>query len=668
MKVKNADAKIVKKIASQSPYRHDIDGLRGIAVLAVILFHINKNWIPGGFVGVDVFFVISGYLITQHIYQSAVLGTFSYRDFYARRIKRIAPAMLVMVAVTLLAAKFLLLPEDVPGVAKSAIASVVSLVNVYFWHFEDVSYFAQSSAELPLLHLWSLGVEEQFYLVWPILAVVGIRLGWLRFLGGMLLLATASVAIAQWSFTVSPSFTYYMLPSRASELLIGAIAAALVSAPRRHWIAGASLPIAIAGWLLLVLSLVFIREDMVFPGLYSLPPTIGTALLLLSGTKDNALGTQVLKFKPILWVGAVSYSAYLWHWPLLAFFRYGYGEPTALQGVAILVLTLALAWLSYRYVEQGTRHIPLTRWRSIYGSFAGVSAALLAVCVLVQHSDRVLPQLSNASYSSSLAALRALGLNTVDFKYICQRKVLHMSELRNPECILGAGSADPAKVLLLGDSNAAHYVGIVAMFAKQAGFLFKNLEVGSCPALMGRVDPYIDPKRIIDCTHSQRAWKQAIADADVLIFGGSWNEYEAKSNQFLPALMQQVREYTALGKKVILMGKIPEISGFDRSCREKALTFPGKNCGVSTNPLTPEIASVNARLFAFASNTQGVSYFDATSYLCPKNQCSPYGVAGENLYFDRHHLSMKGSWELGRLIVDTEGVPKMFESIKADQQ
>lgn len=660
--------KIAKTIGTPSPYRHDIDGLRGIAVLAVILFHINKNWMPGGFVGVDIFFVISGYLISQHIYQSALSGTFSYRDFYARRIKRIAPAMLVMVAVTVLAAKCLLLPEDVPGVTKSAIASIVSLGNVYFWHFQDVSYFAQSSAELPLLHLWSLGVEEQFYMVWPILAVVGIRFGWLRFLGAMLLLATASVAIAQWGFTVSPSFTYYMLPSRASELLIGAIAAALVSAPRHQWIAGASAPMAMTGWLLLVLSLIFIREDMVFPGLYSLPPTIGTALLLLSGTKNNALGTQVLKFKPLLWVGAVSYSAYLWHWPLLAFFRYGYGEPTVLQGVAMLVLTLVLAWLSYRYVEQGTRHIALTRWPSIYGSFAGVSVALLAICVLVQQSDRVLPQLSDARYASSLSALRALDLNTVDFTYICQRKALHMSELNNPACVLGAGGDDPAKVLLLGDSNAAHYVGIIATFAKQAGFVFKNLEVGSCPALMGRVDPYIDPKRVNDCTHSQRAWKQAIADADVLIFGGSWNEYEGKSKQFLPALMQQVREYTAQGKKVILMGKIPDISGFDRKCREKALTFPRKNCGVSTNPLTPEIASVNARLSAFANSTTDVSYFDATTYLCPNNQCSPYGAAGENLYFDRHHLSMKGSWELGQRIVDTEGVPKMFESIAANHQ
>ena len=173
MKARSSPSPLIPAVLGYYP---DIDGLRALAVLAVIVFHINKGLLPGGFVGVDVFFVISGYLISAHIFSSAARSQFSFTDFYFRRVRRIAPAMLLVIAVTLLLAQYLLLPDDAKGAAKSAVWSLAPLTNVYFWLFQDVGYFAGSSSELPLLHLWSLSVEEQFYLLWPGLAVLLWRL------------------------------------------------------------------------------------------------------------------------------------------------------------------------------------------------------------------------------------------------------------------------------------------------------------------------------------------------------------------------------------------------------------------------------------------------------------------------------------------------------------
>ena len=197
-------------------YRPDIDGLRAVAVLSVILFHIDKRLIPGGFVGVDIFFVISGFLISLHILQEIEAGKFSIVEFYRRRIKRIAPPMLVVVLITIIAAQFLMIPEDAERAADSALWSLVSLANVYFWWHQDTSYFSAASSELPLLHLWSLGVEEQFYIIWPIVLFLLYRkLHSKLFVVFTGLIAIASYAAGQYWFVSDSSFVYYMLPTRA---------------------------------------------------------------------------------------------------------------------------------------------------------------------------------------------------------------------------------------------------------------------------------------------------------------------------------------------------------------------------------------------------------------------------------------------------------------------
>ena len=342
-----------------SDYRPDIDGLRAISVLSVILFHVEKSLIPGGFVGVDIFFVISGFLISRNIIENIDRGRFSIYDFYIRRIRRIIPAMAVVVAATLMVSYFVMIPEDTVATSKSAVWSLGSAANIYFWLNQDTSYFAADSRELPLLHLWSLGVEEQFYLLWPVvLLLFYTRMMAKNFLIVAIVCAAASFFLGDIVFEISPSFAYYMLPTRSGELLLGAIVAVLVENRwalrlKREYV----FPMAVFGVGLLVGSLFLLSEDRPFPGVRSLFPTAGAAVLILAGSVQDNPVSKLLSFRPLVGIGLVSYSAYLWHWPLLAFARYGYGQLTVPLGVAMIAATLVLATASYYFVEQPGRRI-----------------------------------------------------------------------------------------------------------------------------------------------------------------------------------------------------------------------------------------------------------------------------------------------------------------------
>lgn len=648
--------------ASHAAYRPDIDGMRAFSVLAVIAYHINKYLLPAGFVGVDIFFVISGYLISAHIFSSAANGKFSFIDFYFRRIRRIAPAMFVVLTATLLASQFLLLPDDARGAAKSTVWSLASMANVYFWLFQDAGYFAGSSNLLPLLHLWSLGVEEQFYLIWPVIAIAMVRLKVNLQLGLMLAAIIASTVFAQMSFVDSPSFVYFMLPSRCAELMVGALLAlAVVSGktgaiPRRF-----ALPIALAGALMVVASAILISESAVFPGLLALPPTIGAAMLILAGGVGSNGVSKVLSAQPLRWIGILSYPAYLWHWPLLAFYRYGYGEPGVLAGFALLTLTFLLAWLTYLYVEQPAKRIPARRWAACYASFVACSFALAVVASTFYFSDRLFPSLSQSSYSQQLAKARAQNLPAAQSDVICLRKELTANDLSDPKCVHGSGTAPAERVLLMGDSNAAHYVGIVSTFATHGQFRFRNLAVGSCPPLIGDVALFVSPRRLLACTASQRIWSDAIAQAEVLILGATWTTYHSASPAFMAMFKSQVRQYVAMGKQVVILGKVPMIAAYDGLCSQKAIRYPFMQCEAPTNGMAPKIAAVNAELRGFAASIPNVGYYDVEPVICPAGQCSAYGADRQSLYFDPQHLSAQGSLAIGKKIHAASGVPEQFD-------
>ncbi len=646
-------------------HRPDIDGLRSIAVLSVILFHLDKALIPGGFVGVDIFFVISGYLITAHIVQDLDRGRFSIAAFYGRRIKRIAPALFIVVGLTIFAAKALMLPEDAAETAKSGVWALASLANVFFWRYQDTGYFAAQDRDLPLLHLWSLGVEEQFYIVWPLLLAACRRsTRGPGALVAMIIVSAISFALGDLLFASDPSFVYYMLPTRAGELLIGAMATtSVVRTTTERLSARARNVLAALGLVLLILSLATLTESDVFPGWRAIAPTAGAGLLILTGSRDDVLVARLLSIRVMTTIGLISYSAYLWHWPLLTFFRYGYGDAGPLAGTALFASTMLCAGLSYRFVEQPVRRIEAPFSRLLVGQFILPATAIGAFAVALIYCDRIYPALTRTAYRQQLAALRADSRPAYEYPYVCQRQRVTEADLTDKACVLGASSPDEPTTLLWGDSNAAHYIGILAAFARRTRFRFRNIEVGSCPPLFSDVTPFVEARRRADCISSEELIRPHLDRASTVIVSAAYTEYRDKSRDFIPAFEATVRQLAAVGKHVVVLGKAPILAGFDRRCREKALAFPFLHCSTITAPLAPSVKDVNDELRDFAVHTAGVAYFDANAYLCANGDCSSAAPDGTMLYYDPSHFSLTGSWKVGEAIYLADGVPPPFVGI-----
>jgi peptidoglycan/LPS O-acetylase OafA/YrhL len=335
-------------------YRREIDGLRALAVLPVILFHAGFETFSGGFVGVDVFFVISGYLITTIIVAELERGHFSIINFYERRARRILPALFLVIVFCIPFAFTWLFTNQIIDFSKSLVAVSVFASNILFWR--ESGYFDTSAELKPLLHTWSLAVEEQYYVLFPLFLMLSWKLGRRRILVTLGLVFVASLGLAQWGAFANPTAAFYLLPTRAWELLIGSFAAFYLSHTGRKDF-GKSLR-EFGGWLgvALILYAVFAYDQTTpFPGIYALVPTVGAVLIILFATELTTVGKFVGN-KAFVGLGLISYSAYLWHQPILAFFKIrNYGEIDGISASFIVVFVLVLAWLSFLYIETPVR-------------------------------------------------------------------------------------------------------------------------------------------------------------------------------------------------------------------------------------------------------------------------------------------------------------------------
>jgi peptidoglycan/LPS O-acetylase OafA/YrhL len=357
-------------------YRPEVDGLRAISVMAVILFHANFGC-PGGFVGVDVFFVISGFLITSLILNDVEKNAFSLKDFWIRRIRRIVPAASIMVLLTLIAGYFLLLPEDLIGLGKSAIAQSFMGSNFYFW--SNGGYFARNSETEPLLHTWSLAVEEQFYLVFPLLILLLSRTGPRRLGAAMWGIAAVSMAISVYGVYRSPSATFYLLPTRAWEMLAGSLVALQRQSSRPKYVAEM---MAWVGLMAIGLAIGQMSRETVFPGAAALIPVAGAALFIWGNTGQSTSIGRLLSIRPLVFVGRISYSLYLWHWPVFAFLRYlsDAEEPSIEQRCLALMISGLLAVAAWWLVEEPIRRrVFFTSTPRLLTSVGFTTLALLAV-------------------------------------------------------------------------------------------------------------------------------------------------------------------------------------------------------------------------------------------------------------------------------------------------
>lgn len=371
-------------------YRREIDGLRAVAVSSVVLFHAGVPFIPGGFVGVDVFFVISGFLITSLILTEKAAGRFSLLSFYERRARRILPALFLVVAACIPFAWLWLTPLDLTKFARSVIAVSWFTSNLHF--LGEKGYFDPVAELKPLLHTWSLAVEEQFYLFFPPLLMLVWRFAKSRLIWIALAAAIASLAFAQWAAIKEPDLAFYVLPSRAWELLIGALLAIL---PARHRDALASNRFAeklsALGLLSIVGAVLAFDRTTPTPGLLFLLPTLGAALIIVFARPGTLTGA-LLGSRPFVGLGLISYSAYLWHWPLFTFARYrSPAEPSAWLVAILTVATFALAYLSWRFVERPFRDRRRFSRTQIF-AFAGAGTAAMLALGLVGNIYKGFPE------------------------------------------------------------------------------------------------------------------------------------------------------------------------------------------------------------------------------------------------------------------------------------
>ena len=648
-------------------YRPDIDGLRAIAVLSVMFYHVDSRLMPGGFVGVDIFFVISGYLITLQILKELGSGSFSIGEFYRRRIKRIAPAMLVVLAATLVISQFIFRPEDAENAARSAFWSIMSVANVHFWLFEDASYFATSSDELPLLHFWSLGVEEQFYLFWPIiLTLCATKVRSRGFVLTALGVAIGSFLFAQVYFYTDPSFVYYMLPARAGELLTGAILAWFVSRQNAASIGElANQALATTGLVLIIGSLYLLSDEEVFPGFLAVPSTFGAAALIYSGWAGPTWVSGMLVVRPMVWVGLISDSAYLWHWPILACFRYGQVEITSTVSILFFASTLILAWLSYQYIETPFRKSKRAVLGVFLRQYAAPAMLLGIVAVISLKTDGWFFHRFSPEYVAELEGTRNSLTPAYQLDYVCQSQLATWDDLQNPNCVRGVDTEREPSVLLWGDSNAAHYIGMLSVFGEVAGFAFRNIQVGSCAPLNSDPSSIVSARRLSDCRASNDLIWPFARNFDAVIISASWTSYE---NDYIDFFKETVGALNSSGVRVILIGKAPVISRYDRLCAEKALKFPGMQCDFSPEPLPENVISTNMRLRELADSNPLVDYFDANDYLCSDGLCPLKDESGTAMYYDPSHLTADASIQLGRKIIAESGVPKVFSRLSSYSQ
>ena len=350
-----------------------------MAVLAVVLHHLSASLVPGGYVGVDVFFVISGYLITSIISREMAEGQFTFARFYERRARRIFPALFAVLAVTLAAGYFLLLPSDYASTLRAALGTLFFSSNLVFWREMQAGYFAATDAKLhPLLHMWSLAVEEQFYVFFPILLLVCYRffrkhIFWI--LLGCALVSLGGAALLVKSKVVA---VFFLSPFRAWELLAGAMLAfGSVPVVRSRALREA----LVAGGLLAIVAACFVYDDKTtFPGLTALLPVLGTAAIIHAGGSGPTLAGRLLQWRPVVYVGLISYSLYLWHWPLIVLAQYANGmDPLTPYLPALFVVSLLLGSLSYYFIEQPFRRGSRLATRRVVFSSTAVFASLLTV-------------------------------------------------------------------------------------------------------------------------------------------------------------------------------------------------------------------------------------------------------------------------------------------------
>jgi peptidoglycan/LPS O-acetylase OafA/YrhL len=641
--------------AKHFQYRPAVDGLRGVAVLAVLGFHAFPEAVPGGYVGVDVFFVISGFLITDIIARELIHRDFSFADFYWRRVRRLFPALVLVLATTLALGWVLLLPDEFKQLGKHASAAAAFLANFALWR--ESGYFDTAAEFKPLLHLWSLGIEEQFYLVWPAVLVAF----WKR--KTVLLVVLTTLIVASFALSVSwsqvaPVTNFYWPVSRFWELGAGCLLALSIGRSKREaepsgsserWSLDVGCNIlALAGLALIVASIVEFDTNTAFPGLPALLPVIGT-LLILATPEHVWFQRRVLGSRPLVWTGLISYALYLWHWPLLSFLNIlDAGPPPLAVRCAALGLSFLLAWITYRWVE-----LPIRRRKEFKINIRLASAAAaVGIAGVIIYTNGGMAQ----RFDTDLQALRA-GPRRDELCYSRFDATARINYCRTT-------SAKPPSILFVGDSRAhAIYEATAPLLAASHSVML--LGRGGCPPLLNvRISGY-DPNEE-ECEQVWRTFVRyahevkpkvviivgngsfLITDPEIRLTRQNATRPESSETTFEHGIRSLLSELTRFSR-VIYLGEIPAFATAP-SCFLRAVRLPTTECYPerARDQVELGMAPYNRVLNRVQTAFPQVSMVDAIAVLCAANVCSQRPPGKPILYSDAIHLSQAGA----RLLIE----------------
>ncbi|MHC8397570.1 acyltransferase family protein [Pseudomonas sp. LB3P93] len=632
-------------------YRRDIDGLRAIAVIAVVLFHFGVPGFTGGFVGVDVFFVISGYLITSIIWNQRQAGRFSFVDFWARRARRILPALFAMIIAVLAVGWFLLAPKDYEELGRSVRYQVMFVSNILFMRQDG--YFDVASDLKPLLHTWSLAVEEQFYIVFPLLlTLLSSRLKYWRL--ALFAVLLVSFGLSVWAVAHHPEKAFFLLPMRAWELLAGAM---LAVAPRSQWrltTVGAQV-VSLAGFGLILLAVVCYDRTTPFPGIAALLPTLGVVALIWANGHRQTLVGGLLASRVLVGLGLISYSWYLWHWPAFVFSSYAsVDEPGPFDVAGLILLSLVLGYLSWRFVETPFRERRLLAGRRQILLAAGVGVLVLGIAgQALRWTDGLPSRLSNQALQYAKA------------KEWRPELMRCLADDKTPEdklfCHYGT-SALSSRVLVWGDSHATALIpvfedgaqkhGISVILTSSTGCIpVEGLEHDQrCARFNRRVEQALKPQSVDDVVLVARWSLYLYGDAKGDLghaLKDSHGRYDRANaeQQLAEGLQATVRQLRNGGHRVWLIKEAPlqPFSPPYRLSRLAMLHRPVDDVGLAVAEHFKRQAFISQLFAQIAAANPGVTVVDPAPLLCDQTGLCRAELDGHSLYTDDNHLSEVGA-------------------------
>lgn len=629
-------------------YRPDIDGLRAIAILSVIFFHVFPGLVPGGFIGVDIFFVISGFLITTILIENLAAGSFSFFEFYSRRIRRIFPALLVVLASSIILGWFVMLPDEFKQLGKhligAGISSNIVLIN-------ESGYFDNSAETKPLLHLWSLAVEEQFYIMFPLIMWVFFKKK-SNLLFVILVMLLISFCINLIFIDLNKAATFFRPDARFWELLAGSLLAALtIRFPNKGWMRRLSVPTSFLGSLLICLGFLLINQKTNFPGWWSLLPVAGTIFLIES--KTSFINKYLLSNQLLIWIGKISYPLYLWHWVLLSFARIIDGEQSSLHlKVAILFASFFLSWLTYQFIE-----FPLQKFHKNKNVVISLATTMIFLYLI----------------GSSIYIKNGFNYRHLEFNKIANAKgEWHYPGSMSPYVVDGVvgkflihNTGTREATLFIGDSNMEQYYPRLDKLAndkKSINSLIFSTVPGCLPIPNSS---YPSDFNYTDCrVLMKNSMELALHESRIkkVVIGSQWNayfsaeeglrccalqgDYYVGSESYKKALVDlglYLHKLKNAGKKVYIVLNIPKGNEIhprflaSRSFKNFPDVITTREGGISLKVLREKYGEISSDLSKIAE-MNGATVIDPLDYLCKDLFCPAIYGDGEPMYKDASHL------------------------------